>query len=102
MNYRLATDLPNQVPAGALSGVGGEISELLSSPAAIRALPPDVAVGVTTSVEMAVHEVFVWCVPPMVLGFVLSWFLREIPLRETIGAASLVEGTGEVVETRMD
>lgn len=102
MNYRLITELPNQVPAGVLPGVGGEIGELLSSPAAIRALPPDVALGVTTSVEMAVHEVFVWCVPPMVLGFALSWFLREIPLRETIGAVSLVEGTGEVVEARED
>ena len=99
MNYRLTTDLPTQIPAGSLAEVGGDISELLSSPAVIRALPPAVAMGITTSVEMAIHAVFVWCVPPMMFGFALSWFLREIPLRETIGSASLVEGAAEVFET---
>ena len=98
MNYRLMADLPARVPPQALADVGGDIGALLASPAAIRALPPAVAAGVTASVESAVHEVFVWCVPPMVLGFGLAWFLKEIPLRETVNSASLVEGAGEVLE----
>ena len=98
MNHRLATDLPERIPARALAEVGGEIGALLSSPEAIRALPPVVAAGVAAAVESAIHAVFVWAVPPMVLGFGLAWFLREIPLRETVGAASLVEGAGEALE----
>ena len=98
MNHRLLSDLPTRVPAAALAEVGGELSELLSSPAAIRALPPVVAAAVTASVEGAIHAVFVWAVPPMVLGFVLSWFLREIPLRETVGSVGMVEGAGEAME----
>ena len=102
MNHRLAADLPARVPARALADVGGEIGALLNSPDAIRALPPVVAAGVTASVESALHAVFVWCVPPMVLGFGLAWFLKEIPLRETVGSTSLVEGAGEALETPGD
>ena len=98
MNFRLAADLPARVPPQALAEVGGDIGALLASPAAIRALPPAVAAGVTASVESAIHAVFVWCVPPMVLGFGLAWFLKEIPLRETVHSASLVEGAGEALE----
>ena len=98
MNMRLAADLPARVPAQALADVGGDIGALLASPAAIRALPPAVAAGVTAAVESAIHAVFVWCVPPMVLGFGLAWFLKEIPLRETVHAASLVEGAGEALD----
>ena len=98
MNYRLAADLPLLVPPQALAGVGGEISALLSSPEAIRALPASVAAGVRAAVESAIHSVFVWAVPPMVLGFGLAWFLKEIPLRETVGASSLVEGAGEALD----
>ena len=98
MNYRLQTELPTRIPAEAVADVGGELSELLASPAAIRALPAAVAAGVTTSVESAIHAVFVWAVPPMVLGFALAWFLREIPLRETVGAAGIVEGAGEALD----
>ncbi len=102
MNYRLLADLPARVPPQALADVGGEVGALLASPAAIRALPPAVAAGVTASVESAVHAVFVWSVPPMVLGFVLAWFLKEIPLRETVGASSLVEGAGEALDAEED
>jgi hypothetical protein len=99
MNHRLVTDLPARIPARALADVGGELSELLSSPAAIRALPPVVAAGVMASVESAIHAVFVWAVPPMVFGFGIAWFLKEIPLRETVGAVAMVEGAGEAFDT---
>ena len=98
MNHRLVTELPARVPAQALADVGGEVSRLLSSPAEIRALPPLVAVGVVASVENAIHSVFIWAVPLMVLGFGLAWFLKEIPLRETVGAVTVVEGAAEAIE----
>tara|TARA_B100001123_G_scaffold450277_1_gene619783 strand:+ start:19349 stop:20884 length:1536 start_codon:yes stop_codon:yes gene_type:complete len=98
MNYRLAADLPSRVPPEALEKVGGRLSEFLSSPEVIRSLPQAVSSGVIESVELAINTVFIWAVPPMVLGFVLAWFLQEIPLRETIDTSSVVEGAGEVLD----
>ena len=34
---------------------------------------------------MALQAVFLSVVPILMLGFALSWFLQEIPLRETLG-----------------
>ena len=85
MNAQLEANLPKLIPRAALVQVGGDVSGLLNSPAAIRALPSPVATGIASSVEIAVQAVFRWSVPLMFLGFVLAWFLREIPLRETVG-----------------
>ena len=99
MNYRLAADLPSRVPPEALEEVGGQLSAFLSSPEVIRSLPQAVSSGVIESVELAIHAVFIWAVPPMILGFILAWFLQEIPLRETIDTSSVVEGAGEVLDS---
>ena len=45
----------------------------------------ETAAAVTGSVEVALQAVFLSAVPILVLGFALSWFLQEIPLRETVG-----------------
>ena len=95
MNARLETDLPKLIPPAALAQVGGDVNSLLNSPAAIRALPPEVSAGIALSVELAVQAVFRWSVPLMFFGFVLAWFLREIPLRETVGPSAQVEGVAE-------
>ena len=93
MNARLATELPLRVPDAALAEVGGDVTRLLNSPVAIRALPPQVAGGIADSVEIALQAVFFWAVPLMLLGFVLTWFLKEIPLRETVGPEERAEAT---------
>ena len=85
MNARIGSELPVRLSPEALAAVGGQVTELLSSPAAIRALPADTAYAVTGSVEVALQSVFLSAVPILVLGFALSWFLQEIPLRETVG-----------------
>ena len=90
LNARLAADLPTRIPPAALAEVGGDVNALLNSPAAIRALPPEVAAGIATSVELAVRTVFLWSVPLMFIGFVLALFLKEIPLRETVGSVEQV------------
>ena len=95
MNARLLEELPARIPADALSAVGGEVTQLLNSPAAIRALPPAVAGGIEASLELAIQAVFFWAVPVMVIGFVLSWYLQEIPLRDTVGPAVLADGVEE-------
>jgi EmrB/QacA subfamily drug resistance transporter len=95
MNTRLLAELPARVPVEAVANVSGEVTRLLSSPAAIRALAPAVAAGIADSVELAIQAVFLSAVPIMIVGFILSLFLKEIPLRETIGPTPPVEGAGE-------
>ena len=85
MNVKLATELPERVPATALVAPDGDLTQLLNSPTEIRALPPEVAQGIIHSVEVALQSVFWWAAPMMFAGFVLALFLKEIPLRETIG-----------------
>lgn len=31
---------------------------------------------------MSLHTMFLWVVPVALVGFALTWFLRDIPLRE--------------------
>ena len=85
LNARLTSELPARLSPEALAAVGGRVSDLLNSPAAIRALPAETATAVTGSVEVALQAVFLSAVPILVLGFAVSWFLQEIPLRETVG-----------------
>ena len=93
MNARSGVELPLRVPESALIDVGGDVTRLLNSPTAIRALPPAVATGIVSSVELAIQSVFFWAVPLMLIGFVLTWFLKEIPLRETVGPQDSAEPT---------
>jgi MFS family permease len=62
-------------------GIG---SQLLSSPAHIRLLPPAVMNGIIEALARSIHSVFLWAIPLLLAGFALSWFLDEIPLRETV------------------
>ena len=93
MNARLLGELPNQLPVEVVSALGGEVTTLLSSPEAIRALPEEVAGGITVALAAAIQEVFLWAAPISAVGFALSWFLKEIPLCETVGSGPPVEGT---------
>jgi len=95
MNARLLEELPRRIPADVVDSLRGQVTELLSTPAAIRALPRDVATAVTSSVEVALQDVFFWAVPVMVLSFLLSWRLKEIPLRDTVGDVPAIEGVEE-------
>ena len=92
MNARLLVELPVRIPTEALTGISEDVTTLLNSPAEIRALPVEVAAGIAGSLEVAIQSVFFWAVPLMVVAFVLSWWLDEIPLRETVGAALPVDG----------
>ena len=102
MNARLETDLPKLISPAVLAQVGGDVSSLLNSPAAIRALAPQVAAGIASSVELAVQAVFRWSVPLMFFGFILAWFLKEVPLRETVSSSAQVEGVVESLTSEQE
>ena len=67
--------------------VGDIDPALLNSPAAIRALPAGERAGVIDALASGVHGVFVWAIPLTVLGFLVAWTLKELPLRTTLGEA---------------
>ena len=94
LNTRMAEELPRLVPAAALAQVGGRTSQLLSSPAQIRLLPPAVMNGIIEALSRSIHSVFLWAVPLLLAGFALSWFLDEIPLRETVHTGQPSAGEG--------
>lgn len=88
-NSRLVTELAGTSAAG-LSGSA-------ITPDAITALPGAARTEVVDAFAGALSSVFFISVPVMLVGFALSWFLREIPLRSSSGQArAMVEGDVEV------
>lgn len=82
LNARLAGSLTAadlQLPSGA------DAEALLSTPAAIGALPEALRAGLQTALADAVAWVFLLAVPVTLAAFALSWVLEERPLR---GAAA--------------
>jgi hypothetical protein len=78
-NSRLLVELPKYVPPSVLKHFSG--SGLSINPAQIDALPPAARHGVAEAFSHAIHGVFLFGVPFMVLAFALTWLLKEVPLR---------------------
>jgi EmrB/QacA subfamily drug resistance transporter len=80
LNNRLTYELTQTIPASAL----GQFSRrtLTASPGQLKALPPDIHAGVVHAFSNSLHTVFISAVPVIVVAFLVSWLLREIPLRE--------------------
>ena len=78
LNARLAVELPRLLPEGTQLEEG-----LLQSPAAIRELPDPVASAVIEALSRSITAIFLVGIPVMATAFVASWFIKEIPLRET-------------------
>jgi predicted MFS family arabinose efflux permease len=97
---QLAANLRLHLPASAL---GGNLNpnSLQGNPAALQKLPPAIHSGLVTAVADSLHVVFLTAVPILIVAFVITLFLREIPLgsraKPSVAAA---EGMGmdEVAE----
>jgi EmrB/QacA subfamily drug resistance transporter len=72
---RLGVELAARLPANAQLPQSND-------PAAIRALPPDVLAAFEDAFAAALHPVFLTAACISLLAFVLTWLLREVPLRE--------------------
>ena len=79
--------------AGALQSSGAPPAAA-DSPKLLHALPPDVAAPIVTAYSDALSTVFLCAVPVALVGFVVSLFLREVPLRETDATAATDMGEG--------
>jgi EmrB/QacA subfamily drug resistance transporter len=82
LNNRLARYLPELLPRGYSSSriSGGTIT---GSPDAIRHLPGPVEHAVILALARSIHVVFIAAVPLTAAAFLVTFLLKEIPLRET-------------------
>jgi EmrB/QacA subfamily drug resistance transporter len=90
---RLATEL-----AAALHGAslppGFNPAAAQANPAVLQKLPAALRADVLHAYVVSFHAVFLGAVPVALAAFVLTWFLREIPLRGTAAASDIGEGLG--------
>jgi EmrB/QacA subfamily drug resistance transporter len=83
---RLSEELKSALPAGAAAhaGTGGEVD-----PAQIARLPPALHAGYLHAFATSLSSVFLAASGFAVVGFALSWFIRELRLRETVATGDL-------------
>ena len=82
---RLHANLSTSLPPGAHVPAA-------PNPAAIKRLPSAVHGAYTTAITNALHPVFLSAAGLAVVAFVLTWFLREVPLRATAQAPNVGAG----------
>jgi EmrB/QacA subfamily drug resistance transporter len=90
---RLATELAKAL-AGTRLPRGFNVAAAQSNPALLRGLPAAAHGAVLNAYAQSIDRIYLFAVPVAAAAFVLSWFLKEIPLRQTAGAADLAEGLG--------
>jgi len=78
LTSRLASELASVLPPG--SSLGAQM--LTGSPAVIAQLPAAVREPLVTALSHAITSVFAAAIPFAILGFVLTIFLPELPLRD--------------------
>jgi EmrB/QacA subfamily drug resistance transporter len=84
--------------ASRLAGVrlppGFSAASAQANPTLLRRLPPIARAPVLQAYAQSIDKIFLYSIPLAAAAFVLSWFLREVPLRQTAGAADIGEGLG--------
>ncbi|VFB01698.1 MDR family MFS transporter [Nocardia cyriacigeorgica] len=88
--------------AGALTQVQVVPPEVAADPEALRALPPELADPIIDAYAAAIDHVFLWVVPVALAGFVVAWFLKEVPLRDSARADASDVGEGFSVPDSAD
>jgi EmrB/QacA subfamily drug resistance transporter len=75
---------------------GGAPARAAQSPQALHALPHEMAAPIVNAYADSLGTVFLCAVPVAVVGFIVSLFLKEVPLREmdAVSATDLGEGFG--------
>jgi EmrB/QacA subfamily drug resistance transporter len=87
----LHSTLAAKLPSGTSIG-----DNILNTPKAVLAMPVAVRLAIQEAVASGVGHVFKWALPVIFLGFLVSFLLREVPLREDVNIGSAaVEGMEE-------
>jgi EmrB/QacA subfamily drug resistance transporter len=82
---QLTSNLAGKLPPGAHVPAS-------PNPAALKRLPPAAHAVYVTAITDALHPVFLAAAGAAVLAFLLSWLLREVPLRATAQAPDVGDG----------
>ncbi|MFF0494692.1 DHA2 family efflux MFS transporter permease subunit [Nocardia sp. NPDC004068] len=64
------------------------------SPQLLHRLPYERAVPIIDAYADTIAYMFRWAVPVALLGFVVAWFLKQVPLRDTVRADASDVGSG--------
>jgi predicted MarR family transcription regulator len=75
----LTRNLAHNFPGGAPPGIGRPVPEIIDK------LPPAIHEPYIAAYAEALHPVFLAAAGISVFAFVLTWFLKELPLRKTVG-----------------
>jgi EmrB/QacA subfamily drug resistance transporter len=83
---RLRTELKSVLPAraGAHAGTGGEVN-----PKQIAHLPPQLHAGYLHAFTSSLNSVFLVAACVALAAFAMSWFIRELPLRDSVSTGDL-------------
>ena len=87
LTSRLAFWMARLLPGHATGAAAG--GSLLSSPAVVKTLPPPIRDAIVEAFARSLHTVFLVGVPIVLVAFVLSFFLPEVPLRRTVRGESV-------------
>ncbi|TYK49817.1 DHA2 family efflux MFS transporter permease subunit [Actinomadura decatromicini] len=91
---RHITDLGPRLPRGF------DPAAVQGNPSLLDRFPAPVKEGVLHAYAQSIDAVFFWAVPVAAAAFVLTWFLREVPLRATSAARDYGEGFGAAPTVR--
>jgi EmrB/QacA subfamily drug resistance transporter len=96
---QLVTNLKKNLPATALQH-GINPASLEGNPASLAHLPAPIHAGLINAVSESLHVVFLAAVPILVIAFLLTLLMKEVPLRTRAqGLPSAEETAGIDVET---
>ncbi|MEV0095148.1 MDR family MFS transporter [Streptomyces sp. NPDC050738] len=92
-NSRLDTHLADAL-AGQQLPPGFSPAAVQADPKGIAALPAALAQSILHAYSVSVTDVFLWAVPVALVAFVVSFFLKEIPVRTSVTAPDMSETVG--------
>ncbi|RNL62936.1 DHA2 family efflux MFS transporter permease subunit [Nocardioides marmoriginsengisoli] len=72
---------------------GGSVASL--TPAALKDAPADFIAAFRHAVVAGTHQIFLWAAVLTIVAFLISWFIKEVPLR---GSAPVVADAGSEVD----
>jgi DNA-binding MarR family transcriptional regulator len=91
---RLASEIRSQLRGLPLPG-GFNPAAAQGNPKLIHQLPAAVRDHVLHAYTVSIQTVFLYAVPVAIAAFILTWFLREVPLRSAVGAAANPADVGD-------
>ncbi len=99
LTARLASELPHRLPPALAHSIGRASNKLVTSPAAVDALPAPIRGAVGAAYSAALADVFLAALPLAMIAVVLSLGLKEIRLRSTNGLQRAAAESDEAVFT---